>query len=179
MEILIRVRLFQKLISLHNNMFPGCVFRALFYTFSHSYPQSKWIEVSPKEDLEPWRVKTAQSSDEGTFPCAEANRWPGYRESVSSPVIMSEAENRQGFICRVTLEIFPVNTSFSFCSDVLKPSLTFQGCSAHVALIWLMLLLLFNMSVSSTWPGSHLPISMLSCKKGIGNHLTCALSHRS
>ena len=33
MEILIRVLLFQKLISLNNNMFPGCVFRGLFYIF--------------------------------------------------------------------------------------------------------------------------------------------------
>lgn len=33
MEIFFRVLSFQKLISLHNNMLPGCVFRGLVYIF--------------------------------------------------------------------------------------------------------------------------------------------------
>lgn len=116
MEILIRVLSFQKLIRLHSNMLPGCVFRGLVYIlFSLPVPTANELK-GPQGKT--WNSEGSKMLSEmkGHFPEMVGERhlrggqqWPGHGNAVSSPVIMSEADNNQthGSICTVTLGIFP------------------------------------------------------------------------
>lgn len=158
MEILIRVLLFQKLISFHNNMFPGCVLREMFHIFfSLLFPEKmNWSVFQGR--LRTWRVKDAEWDRWrnislywlGISTWAKAKRGPAYRKLFSPSWDCVKGRRTtttlHGFTCRVTVEwlkMFP-NKPFSFYSNAfILPWPCKHSCNylnyVVICLVWLSL----------------------------------------
>lgn len=179
MKILIRVLLFQKLISLHNNMFPGCVFRALFYIFFSllSSEQMNWSIL--KGRLGPLKGESCRVDGWGHFP--ELRQTGGQTMCKLLALLwLSEEENPHGFMCRVILGIFPVDKPSHSVQTPWSLPWPSKDTVPTYHLFDLLYYYLFNMFGYSPWQASHFPISMPSLNKNeIENHHRHSSRHDS
>lgn len=158
MEILIRLLLFQKLISLHNNMFPGCVFRGLLYIFFSllSPEQMNWSVLKG-------RLGTLKGEScwvrlmRGHFPEVAWDKHLSWGKQVTrlrgSCQLLWLCQRQRtttphDFICRATLGILPVQNTLLILLKCLEafPALPRTLCPHSIYLTYVITICLIRLS---------------------------------
>lgn len=136
-------------------MFPGFVFRGLFYIFfSLLSPElMNWsvLREKKKKDSEPWSVKDTEWDGWGDVspevawdecnPWAGENQWLSWNTECPGICLSVICEGQRttqsyGFICSVTLRIFPPQPTLLLLLKCLEDLLIFHGFCACLASSW-------------------------------------------